>query len=69
VLLADEPTGNLDRASGHDVIRALEALYEQAITLIVVTHDPELGERAHRCLRMEDGCIIGDHDGRGDVPG
>jgi putative ABC transport system ATP-binding protein len=57
VLLADEPTGNLDRASGKDVVEILEQLHEQGVTLIVVTHDPELGSRAHRRLKMLDGRI------------
>ena len=57
VLLADEPTGNLDRASGKDVVQILEQLHEQGVTLIVVTHDPELGGRAHRRLKMLDGRI------------
>jgi len=55
VLLADEPTGNLDRATGEEVMRLLEALNGQGVTLIVVTHDAALGARAHRQLRMEDG--------------
>jgi putative ABC transport system ATP-binding protein len=57
VLLADEPTGNLDRAAGQEVIGLLEALHEQGTTLIVVTHDPALGQRAHRRLRLVDGGI------------
>lgn len=61
LILADEPTGNLDRSSGKDVIEALEALNQKGITLIMVTHDPELGERAIRRLKMDDGKIIGDH--------
>ena len=60
LILADEPTGNLDRASGADVIEALEGLNQKGITLIVVTHDPELGQRARRRLSMDDGKIIGD---------
>jgi putative ABC transport system ATP-binding protein len=55
VLLADEPTGNLDRATGEDVMRLLEELNGKGVTLIVVTHDAALGARAHRQLRMEDG--------------
>ena len=55
VLLADEPTGNLDHKSGQDVIRILEDLNERGITLIMVTHDPEVGQRARRQLRMMDG--------------
>ncbi len=61
LLLADEPTGNLDRASGHEVVEILESLQQQGITLIVVTHDPELGKRAHRQLHMVDGVIIDDN--------
>ena len=60
VLLADEPTGNLDRTSGHEVIEILENLQQQGITLIVVTHDPELGQRASRQLHMVDGAIVDD---------
>ena len=57
VILADEPTGNLDRASGNDVVEILEELNNQGITLIMVTHDPELGMRAKRRIRMVDGRI------------
>jgi putative ABC transport system ATP-binding protein len=57
VILADEPTGNLDRASGSDVIKILEELNLQGITLIMVTHDPELGIRAKRRIKMVDGRI------------
>lgn len=60
LILADEPTGNLDRASGREVVSILEALNDSGITLIVVTHDPELGERAQRCLRMVDGSVVSD---------
>ena len=60
VLLADEPTGNLDHASGMDVIHILEQLNGRGITLIMVTHDPEMGQRARRQLRMLDGRIFSD---------
>jgi putative ABC transport system ATP-binding protein len=60
VLLADEPTGNLDRATGEEVVRLLEALNAQGMTLIVVTHDQALGARARRQIRMEDGAIVSD---------
>jgi putative ABC transport system ATP-binding protein len=60
VLLADEPTGNLDRVTGEEVVRLLEALNAQGMTLIVVTHDPALGARARRQIRMEDGAIVSD---------
>jgi putative ABC transport system ATP-binding protein len=60
VLLADEPTGNLDRASGQEVVRLLEAQVERGVTLVLVTHDPELGQRARRRVRMVDGRVAED---------
>ncbi|MCK5366664.1 MAG: ABC transporter ATP-binding protein, partial [Gammaproteobacteria bacterium] len=60
VILADEPTGNLDRASGLDVVEILEKLNRGGITLLVVTHDPELATRAARQIRMVDGKIVSD---------
>jgi putative ABC transport system ATP-binding protein len=57
VLLADEPTGNLDTTSGRDVLELLEALNREGLTLIVVTHDPNIGDRSHLRLRMMDGEI------------
>jgi putative ABC transport system ATP-binding protein len=57
ILLADEPTGNLDRVSGKDVIDILENLNREKITLIMVTHDPEIGRRAKRRIHMVDGQI------------
>jgi len=64
VLLADEPTGNLDRRSGSDVIKILEGLRDSGLTLIVVTHDAEIGERARRRIRMVDGCVVENESGR-----
>ena len=57
LILADEPTGNLDRATGDEVVRLLEELNSRGVTLIVVTHDAQLGARARRTLLMEDGAI------------
>jgi len=57
MLLADEPTGNLDRTTGQEVTDLLEALNAAGMTLIVVTHDPTMGERARRRVLMEDGAI------------
>ena len=59
-LLADEPTGNLDHRTGAEVVALLEALHHAGTTLIVVTHDRELGARAHRHIAMRDGEIVGD---------
>lgn len=58
MLLADEPTGNLDHASGIDVINILEQLNQQGITLLLVTHDVELGGRADRIIHMVDGKVL-----------
>lgn len=60
LLLADEPTGNLDQHSGSEVIRVLERLNAQGITLLVVTHDPAIGSRAKRRIHMVDGAIESD---------
>lgn len=60
LLLADEPTGNLDRSAGKEVVDILEKLNRQGITLIMVTHDPDLGKRARRQLVMVDGAIQSD---------
>jgi putative ABC transport system ATP-binding protein len=60
MLLADEPTGNLDHTSGAEVLAAIEGLNASGITLIVVTHDAEVGDRARRHVRMRDGKIVED---------
>ncbi len=60
VLLADEPTGNLDRTTGWEVLKLLEGLMEQGITLVVVTHDAEIGARSRRQIHMLDGRIVSD---------
>ncbi|WP_305909792.1 ABC transporter ATP-binding protein [Methylomarinum sp. Ch1-1] len=58
ILLADEPTGNLDTHSGLEIIELMERLNEQGVTLIVITHDPDLGLRAKRKIRIVDGRIV-----------
>jgi putative ABC transport system ATP-binding protein len=60
LLLADEPTGNLDTVSGNEIVSLLEALNDQGMSLIVVTHDPDLGQRARRRVRIVDGRIARD---------
>ncbi|TAM45537.1 MAG: ABC transporter ATP-binding protein [Acidobacteria bacterium] len=72
VLLADEPTGNLDRASALEVMSLLEGMNRRGLTLVVVTHDPAIAERARRVVRMSDGEIQGTGDrgpGTGNDPG
>jgi len=65
VLLADEPTGNLDHASGAEVLDALESLNDDGIILLVVTHDDEVAARSSRHIRMRDGRVVEDVHGRG----
>lgn len=60
VLLADEPTGNLDRHSGAEIVELMEGLNSKGLTLVVVTHDPEIGRRARRQVRVVDGQIAAD---------
>jgi putative ABC transport system ATP-binding protein len=60
LVLADEPTGNLDRTSGQEVIKTIEALNSDGMTVVMVTHDPELGRRTRRQVRMMDGRIVED---------
>jgi putative ABC transport system ATP-binding protein len=60
ILLADEPTGNLDSQSGKEIVDLMEELNGQGLILIVVTHDPAIGGRATRQLRMEDGKLVAD---------
>jgi putative ABC transport system ATP-binding protein len=58
LLLADEPTGNLDSASGRTVLELLDRLHAGGITLVVVTHDPNVARRAERVVVMADGRIV-----------
>jgi len=68
IVLADEPTGNLDRASGQEIIELLERMNREGLTLIVVTHDPEVGHRARRIVRLVDGRIASDGPSAADGP-
>ena len=65
VILADEPTGNLDRHTGQEVMAVLEKVHHAGGTVILVTHDPEIGSRPHRRLRMVDGKIVSDERNAG----
>jgi putative ABC transport system ATP-binding protein len=67
VLLADEPTGNLDRASALEVMELIEAMNRRGLTLVVVTHDPAIAGRARRVVHMADGELVEDRgQGTGD---
>ncbi len=63
ILLADEPTGNLDSHSGGEIVELMERLNQEGLTLIVVTHDREIGQRAKRRIRVVDGRIASDSAG------
>jgi len=58
LLLADEPTGNLDRAAAAEVMELLDAMNADGQTVVLVTHDPEVGSRARSAVRMDDGEIV-----------
>jgi putative ABC transport system ATP-binding protein len=64
VILADEPTGNLDRATGEEVVHLLETLNARGVTLIMVTHDAALGAHARRRVVMQDGRKLSDETAR-----
>jgi putative ABC transport system ATP-binding protein len=64
LLLADEPTGNLDSVSGGEIVNLIEGMNQRGLTLVVVTHDPKIGERATRQIRLSDGLIVSDTGGR-----
>lgn len=60
MLLADEPTGNLDTHSGQEIIELFETLAKQGKTVIIVTHDPKMAERTNRVIRIKDGEVESD---------
>ena len=62
VLLADEPTGNLDSSSGKEIVKLIEELNAGGLTLVVVTHDKEIGKRSNRVVRLLDGKVIANQE-------
>ncbi|HUP50546.1 MAG TPA: ABC transporter ATP-binding protein [Thermoanaerobaculia bacterium] len=65
IVLADEPTGNLDSSSGSDIMTIFTELWRQGRTLVIITHDPALARRASRVVEVRDGRITADHPGEG----
>jgi len=60
LILADEPTGNLDTKTGEEIVALLKALHERGITIVMVTHDRAIAEKADRIIEMKDGQIVSD---------
>ncbi len=61
IILADEPTGNLDSSSGTDIMSIFTDLWKQGRTVVLITHDPALAKRASRVVEIQDGVIVRDH--------
>ena len=61
IILADEPTGNLDSHTGEEIMALLENLYAEGNTIVVVTHEEEIAEHARRVVHLRDGVIESDH--------
>jgi putative ABC transport system ATP-binding protein len=61
LLLADEPTGNLDSESTHEILAIFDQLAAQGRTIVIITHEENVGERAHRVVNVKDGLITSDH--------
>jgi putative ABC transport system ATP-binding protein len=64
IILADEPTGNLDSRSGGEVLRILDDLWEKGMTLLLVTHDRDVAEHARRIIHLQDGRIVSEEERR-----
>jgi putative ABC transport system ATP-binding protein len=62
IILADEPTGNVDTKGGENIMNILETINNKGETIIVVTHDPSIARRAKRVLRIQDGIVSETHE-------
>lgn len=68
IVMADEPTGNLDTRTGQEILELFDALNSEGITLVMVTHDPRVAERCRRVIRLVDGEIVSDVLNRHEIP-
>ncbi|MEM4331404.1 MAG: ABC transporter ATP-binding protein [Candidatus Anstonellales archaeon] len=64
IIFADEPTGNLDTKTGHEIIKIFDELNKEGVTFVIVTHDPEIAEESDKIFNIHDGMIINHTDGR-----
>jgi putative ABC transport system ATP-binding protein len=62
LILADEPTGNLDRRTGEEIMDLLQQLHHEGRTIIIVTHDDEVAKRCDRIIRLVDGKVLTDQN-------
>ncbi len=60
IILADEPTGNLDSTSGEEIMTVFQDLNKEGVTIVLVTHEPDIAEHTKRVLRFRDGCLVSD---------
>jgi putative ABC transport system ATP-binding protein len=65
ILLADEPTGNLDSGTGSEILALFDELHRAGNTLVLVTHEQEVAQRAGRTLMLRDGLVVSDRPNRG----
>jgi putative ABC transport system ATP-binding protein len=67
IILADEPTGNLDSKTGDEIMALFENIYRRGHTIIIVTHEADIANHARRTVRLRDGIIESDDDGFGGI--